>query len=359
MGFERSMSDPCLYYKWTESNGLVIIVSWIDDNLIVGSKEAVLEAKKDMMERFECDDCGEIQEYVGCKIDRDGRELKFTQPVLLQSFEDEFELPEREVATPAVPGSVLPKVEKGKQLSGTRQTKYRSGVGKLMHIMQYSRPEIYNSVRDLARHMTMAGDEHFEAMLRVMKYCVGTADRGLVLKPEGEWDGKPDSIEFVISGRSDSDYAKDPSSKSVSGHRVLLNGAPVMFKSGTQRIVALSVCEAELYAGISCAQDMLYTKHVIESLGLKVKLPMKLEIDNKGAVDLANNWSIGGRTRHIGTKIEFLRMYKENGVLEVVWMPGKDNDADMFTKNLGGPLFRRFAQVFVGKDKYLSTVAPE
>ena len=149
-----------------------------------------------------------------------------------------------------------------------------------MHMMQYSRPEIYNSVRDLARHMTMAGEEHFAAMVRVMKYCVDTADRGLVLKPEGEWDGTPDSIEFVISGRSDSDYAKEASCncKSVSGHRVLLNGAPVMFKSGTQRIVALSVCEAELYAGISCAQDMLYVKHVIESIGLKVKLPMKYAI---------------------------------------------------------------------------------
>jgi hypothetical protein len=30
MGIERSMSDRCLYYKWMESNGLVIIVSWID-----------------------------------------------------------------------------------------------------------------------------------------------------------------------------------------------------------------------------------------------------------------------------------------------------------------------------------------
>jgi hypothetical protein len=78
IGFERSMSDPCLYYKWTENNGLVIIVSWIDDNLIVGSEAAVLEAKKDMMNRFECDDCGEIREYIGCKIDRKERELKFT-----------------------------------------------------------------------------------------------------------------------------------------------------------------------------------------------------------------------------------------------------------------------------------------
>ena len=359
MGFERSMSDPCLYYKWTDKHGLVIIISWIDDNLIVGSTAAVLEAKAAMMERFECDDCGEVQEYVGCKVVRDGRVLKFTQPVLLQSYSDEFDLPSREYLTPAAAGSVLTVVEAGKELSGTMQTKYRSGVGKLMHMMQYSRPEIYNSVRDLARHMTKAGEEHFVAMLRVMKYCVCTANRGLVLAPVGTWDGHPNSIEFIVSGRSDSDYAKEDSRKSVSGHRVLLNGAPVMFKSGTQRIVALSVCEAELYAGISCAQDMLYVKHVIESLGLKVKLPMKLEMDNKGAVDLANNWSVGGRTRHIGTKIEFLRGYKENGVLEVVWIPGSENEADLFTKNLGGPLFRRFAPVFVGEDEYLSSVSPE
>jgi hypothetical protein len=37
----------------------------------------------------------------------------------------------------------------------------------------------------------------------------------------------------------------------------------------------------------------------MESIGLKVKKLMILKIDNKGAVDLANNWSIGGRTRHI------------------------------------------------------------
>ncbi len=32
-----------------------------------------------------------------------------------------------------------------------------------------------------------------------------------------------------------------------------------------------------------------YTKNVLESLGLKVKLPMVLEMDNQGAVYLANN----------------------------------------------------------------------
>ncbi len=47
---------------------------------------------------------------------------------------------------------------------------------------------------------------HYDAMLRVMKYCVDACDRGLVLEPDTTWDGSKD-FAFTISGRSDSDYA--------------------------------------------------------------------------------------------------------------------------------------------------------
>ena len=59
MGMKKSEADPCLYYKWT-SLGLVLIVSWIDDNLICGSKENVANVKRELIERFECEDCGEL-----------------------------------------------------------------------------------------------------------------------------------------------------------------------------------------------------------------------------------------------------------------------------------------------------------
>jgi len=37
-------------------------------------------------------------------------------------------------------------------------------------------------------------------------------------------------------------------------------------------------------------------------MDLQVKLPMMLEMDNKGAVELVNNYSVGGRTRHMETR---------------------------------------------------------
>jgi hypothetical protein len=50
---------------------------------------------------------------------------------------------------------------------------------------------------------------------------------------------------------------------------------------------------------LSGRRDMLFIMRVLESLGLLVEKPMILKVNNQGAVDLANNWSIEGRTRHI------------------------------------------------------------
>jgi hypothetical protein len=103
---------------------------------------------------------------VGCKIYRDEDSVKFTQPVLIQSYEDEFELNKtQQVFTPAEQCNVLMKCDKGTELGGKEQKKYQSGVGKLLHMMRWSPPEIYSAVRELSRFMTVGeSDSHMKAM---------------------------------------------------------------------------------------------------------------------------------------------------------------------------------------------------
>ena len=123
--------------------------------------------------------------------------------------------------------------------------------------MQYLRGGIYNSVKDCTRHMHMAAEKHMDAILRVLKYCYDCPNRGLKLKPNVKWDGSWD-FEFTVDSRPASDYAKDlQTCKSLSGGRVLLNGAPVTFWSSTQKTVALSVTEVELYVAVLCAQALV------------------------------------------------------------------------------------------------------
>ena len=120
-------------------------------------------------------------EYVECTIEEcKSGGIKFLQKVLLQSYDDEFDIKGlKKFNTPATPGTVLKKPIDGKTLlTPENQTLYHSGVGKAMHMMQYSRPDTYNTVRDLVRHMTSVAQVHLNAMLRLIMYVSDTKERG-------------------------------------------------------------------------------------------------------------------------------------------------------------------------------------
>ena len=86
------------------------------------------------------------------------------------------------------------------------------------------------------------------------------------------------------------------------------------------------------------------------SLGLEVELPMLVEMDNSGARDLANSWSVGGRTRHVDVCMFFLRELKEDGLLSFKHVSGTENESDIFTKNVDAATLHKHAAKFCGED---------
>ena len=107
--------------------------------------------------------------------------------------------------------------------------------------------------------------------MRVMNFIVATRLLGFTFKPDrpNSWDGKRDSRLFIIMGNSDLEYAKHSSWKSVNAGITYLEGAIVKQLSKQMPIVALSTTEAELYAAVLTAQDMMFVYHVL--LGMNCK----------------------------------------------------------------------------------------
>eukprot|EP00956_Cyclotella_meneghiniana_P035901 scaffold119294_cov109-Cyclotella_meneghiniana.AAC.1 len=138
----------------------------------------------------------------------------------------EAETSKRVPRTPTKPGEVLHKGEGLKPLEPDEATDFRSMVALTMYMMQWSRPEISNASRGCARVMSNPQVGHEESVRYLARYMVGTPNRVLVLAPQQVWDGDM-NFEFVLSGRSDSDYAacKDDR-RSVTGSRVFLENAP-------------------------------------------------------------------------------------------------------------------------------------
>jgi hypothetical protein len=193
------------------------------------------------------------------------------------------------IATPGVPGQIL---RKGVcDIGPDEQFYYRKGTGKLIHLQKWSRPDVINATRDLARFMGEPNSTHLKALERNMSYVVQTATRGLLLRPETLWDGTADH-EFILLGRCDASYRSClDTGRSVSGWSTFLHGASTENKSSLQNWVTLSVTEAELVSATSCAQSLLFHYKLLTDLGLRVQSPMILEIDNKGTKDLVCNWS--------------------------------------------------------------------
>ena len=155
----------------------------------MGKVERVNKEKGGFVSRFDCDDIGEVKEYIGCKIDKDVKDniFKFTQPAIIQIFRDEFELGRecaKTSATLADPGTVLVKAEDKDKVNQKRQTYHRSGVGKLLHMARWLRPNVYNAVRDVSRHGSALVEAHVKAVHRIMEFLERTKDRGWKLKPD-------------------------------------------------------------------------------------------------------------------------------------------------------------------------------
>ena len=333
---------------------MLLMCSWIDDYLIVGNRADVLTAKKEFADVFECEDDGEMKEYIGCKITRTDDSMVITQPVLVQSLKDEFELPGSNPVTPLPAGLVYQKGNQDELITPGQQKILRPAVGKLIHMTRWSRPMELNPVREVSRLVQGATRPQYDGVHRIMQYIVNTPERGWKLEPGRKWDGKTKNFYFRILGKADETYASCPDTrKSTTGGSVFLEGAPIICVSQGQKQVSLSVTDSSLYSVVVVAQYMLYAMHFIEALEMTVEKPMELYMDNKGCFDLINNWSVAGRTRHVDSRKNFMRELKENKIIVPKWMAGENLSADLFTKNLGGPDFRRHGKEYVGHDKYM------
>ncbi len=142
-GFKRSKADPCLFYAWS-NEGLVIWVIWVDNNLVI-APHSILEQEQDMITKyFECNNFGNMTEYIGCKIKiailrNTTRSIKISQLVLVQSLQDKFNLPNGvPPTTPAKPGTIITKQPEEMRLNAEKHTNYQAGIGKLQHVERNS-----------------------------------------------------------------------------------------------------------------------------------------------------------------------------------------------------------------------------
>jgi hypothetical protein len=192
-------------------------------------------------------------------------------------------------------------------------------------------PDLSNAARELSAHLSSPGEEHWKALERCVGYMSTKNDHGLILR-------EPKSLRSI--SYTDSDYATDSADrKSISGRINTVGGMITNWSSKKQGTVSLSSTEAEYQALSECAQEAMFTKSLVEEITGLITEPALIYEDNLGALFLAKNAQVSGRTKHIDVRHHYIRDLIKDKKLELKFIKSEDNPADIMTKNTNRDLF--------------------
>ncbi len=181
-------------------------------------------------------------------------------------------------------------------------------------------------------------------MLRLVKFVLCTKTWGLKIMPKSP-DG---TMKWNLVSFSDSDWAGDKDNRrSINGFIIFLCGVPIVWRSKQQKTVALSSSEAEFVAISEAVKEILFVLQLLRTMNIPVEMPVKVRVDNMGAIFMSENASSGIRTRHVDTRYHFVREQVADKIVEIIFVRTDDNKADGFTKNVKGEVFERHSKDFV------------
>lgn len=190
------------------------------------------------------------------------------------------------------------------------------------------RPDISYQTNLLCRKTASPTSSDMDACLHLVRYLLKTKTEGILIKGTGP-------IQVYA------DAGSEEEGKCVTGLITFTGDTPLSWASRKQDIVTLSMTEAEYVAASAGAQEALWTGWLVNEAipGVQVG-PPELLIDSEGARKLAHNPIHHRRTKHIDRRYHFIREKLEKREMELTWIPGTKNLADMFTKTLTGPALK-------------------
>jgi hypothetical protein len=100
---------------------------------------------------------------------------------------------------------------------------------------------------------------------------------------------------------------------------------------------ALSSCEAEIDAAVSCVKEIVWVTGILQELGEDVKEPALVYEDNQSCIAVGNGNSTNPRTRHIGIKTSFLQERITDGTFKFTYCHTDDMHADVCNESSRTP----------------------
>ena len=314
------MADSSLFVFYSAKT-IIYLLLYVDDIIITGNDSFQIQNLITALGQvFELKDLGSLNYFLGIQITKFsyGLTLTWYASDVLHRFHMENSKPTK---TPSCSSTRLVPHD-GVPLSDP--SLYRSMVGALQY-HTFTRPDITFSVHQLCQFMSHPTTTHFEAARRVLRYIRGTLHFGVSFTPSP----------LTLTAFLDADWAGDPTDRrSTTGLLVFLGPNPISQSAKKQGTVSRSSTEAEYHALTSTAAELSQLRTLFQELHIFLSHVLVVWCDNVSTIALFANPTFHSRTKHLEVDYHFTHEKVLHKQLQIGFVSGKDNIADIFTKPL-------------------------
>ena len=332
LGFACLNSDAGIFVCW-EGTKLIVAVVYVDDAMFFGKNKKLVKKKKALfMAKWECQDLRDVKEFLCMRITCTKTSITINQCNYLEKVLTRFQLTDTKAALTPLLTHWEPKTNTGKAMAA-EITCYQSIIGSLLYLMIGTWPDIAFAVTHLLQFSTSHTEDCYKAAQHVCHYLVGTCDYKLVYTQEEDKG---------LVAYTNSDWAADKIRQcSVTVYFFKLANGIILWRSHTQKTVALSSTEAEYMAISDCSWQVIWIKTLIKELGIKIR-SIPIYGNNQGSIFISSNAVQESCTKHIDICYHYICELVAAKEVELQFVPGEMSPADMFTKNLQKIKFTQF-----------------
>ena len=342
-GFIQAKNEPCLFNHPDTGFKIVLVV---DDLLCRGSPECTQQFH-DELEGPDGFECGENSrqlltpdnsiDYCGLNISvavEDGHSYySIDQIESIVEMLDQLDLIDQPVRSSPIPSDDL-LLSDSTPLSAEESAWAKSALGQLHYFARGTRWDIAYAVSRISQFCSQPTVGVKLALKYLAGYLIGTVQYRITVMRSSS----PDVFHFYTDS---SHYGKG---RSQTGVFILLNGAPLHWRSNRQPLTADSPAVSEIYALKEGVKDGKLIQWVAEEMGIKVEYPFVVQVDNSQARSFQGDTCPNSKIRgSIDMREAWIEEMRHNSVVRTEHVPGGENLADILTKCFKGP---KFSQIF-------------
>lgn len=319
----QSEVEQCMFFAIKDDLLYGVVMVFVDDVLFLGHVDLWNVIVTGLTKEISFKDLGQPDRFLGMELTFNSAGLYISHHDYIQKILDKYGFSDANgCKTPMESGLKLEKL--ASKISDPSE--YQQLVGSLIHTSTYCHPDIAFAVKEVSKHLLAHNEHHFRAVKRIFRYLKQVQYGSLFVKKDQD---------FRIEVYVDSDWASAPSRRSTTGIVILINGMSVGYYSKEQKSIALSSCEAEVFALSQAIRLLSYVRSILEELLIiDTTYTIPVYCDSQSAIAFVSNEASQAPAKHIDIRLKHVQEQLSRNRIELIYIPTSENLADLFTKAL-------------------------